>query len=111
MYRRTAACDLYLTEEAGAGVLRLLDGSLLYLQMTTGSDCINLSTGVANCTLTFQIIGGTGRFQKASGTLKFTETVVTLLSDNLGNPIDLAATGGLTGQVIVSEEYGQSGGY
>lgn len=112
----TTTCDLYLTELAGAGVLRLQDGSLLYLQMKEGSDCINLTTGVAKCTLTFQIAGGTGRFQNASSppdtTLTFTETVVTLMSDYLGNPISLAATGELTGPISgVSGEQGQGGGY
>ena len=112
----TSTCDLYLTELAGAGVLRLQDGSLLYLQMTEGSDCIHFATGVANCTLTFQIKGGTGRFQHASSppdtTLTFTETVVPLMSDYVGNPISLAATGELTGPISgVSGEQGQGGGY
>lgn len=109
----SGANDLYLTEQAGAGVLRFEDGSLLYLQMTNGSDCINLSTGVANCALTFQIAGGTGRFENAKGTLNFTETVTpTLVSDSLGNPIYSAATGELTGQISgVGNEWGDGDGH
>jgi hypothetical protein len=110
---QTAACDLYLTEAAGGGVLHFEDGSLLYLHMTEGSDCINFSTGVANCALTFQIAGGTGRFQNAKGTLNFTETVTpTLVSDSLGNPIFSAATGELTGQISgIGNEWGDGDGH
>jgi hypothetical protein len=109
----SGANDLYLTESAGGGVLHFEDGSLLYLQMTEGSDCINLSTGVANCALTFQIAGGTGRFQNAKGTLNFTEAVTpTLVSDSLGNPIFSAATGELTGQISgIGNEWGDGDGH
>ncbi|MGO9339656.1 MAG: hypothetical protein ACLPH3_18740 [Terracidiphilus sp.] len=91
--------DLYFTETAGGGVFRFKDGSLLYVQLTQGGDCINVVTNEAHCTLSFQITGGTGRFKNASGTLLFTETVVTVLSDALNNPVYFAATGKLTGTV------------
>ena len=103
--------DLYFLETAGAGVLRFQDGSLLYLQLTQGGDCIDLVTNEAHCTLSFQITGGTGRFKNASGTLLFTETVVTVISDALNNPVYFAATGRLTGAVSgVSEDEGQDEG-
>lgn len=90
---------LFLPELAGASVFRFQDGSLLELNLTQGGDCINLTTGVANCTLNFQIIGGTGRFKNASGTLTMTETVLTVTFDASGNPVFFAATGSFTGSV------------
>jgi hypothetical protein len=91
--------NLYFVETAGAGVFRFEDGSLLYVQLTQGSDCIDLVTNQAHCTVKFEITGGTGRFKNASGTLLFTETVVTVISDALNNPVYFAATGEFTGAV------------
>lgn len=56
-----------------------------------GGDCIDLTTNAAHWTLTFQITGGTGRFQRASGVLTMTETVVTVAADALNNPVFFAA--------------------
>ena len=91
--------QLFLPELAGAGVLRFQDGSLLELNLTQGGDCIDLTTGEAHCALTFQISGGTGRFKHASGVLTMTETVATVASDALGNPVLFAATGRYTGTI------------
>ena len=91
--------DLYFLESAGAGVFRFQDGSLLYVQLTQGSDCIDVVTDEAHCTLSFEITGGTDRFKNASGTLLFTETVVTVISDAFNNPVYFAATGEFTGAV------------
>jgi hypothetical protein len=90
---------LFLPELAGAGVFRFRDGSLLEVNLTQGGDCINLTTGVAHCALTFQITGGTGRFKNASGVLTMKETVETVAADALGNPIFFAASGGFTGTI------------
>lgn len=90
---------LYLKELAGGGVFRFEDGSLLYVQLTEGADCIDLTTNVAHCILTLQITGGTGRFEHASGTLRFTETVVGVLSDPSNMPVFFAATGEFTGTI------------
>ena len=95
----TGSNYLFLTELAGGGVFRFDDGSLLNVNLTQGGDCINLTTGVAHCTLTFQIIGGTGRFADASGMLTMTETVNAVLFDALGNPVIFDATGQFTGTV------------
>ena len=89
--------QLFLAEQAGGGVFRFQDGSLLNLQLTQGGDCIDLVTNVAHCTVSFQITGGTSRFKNASGTLTFTETVVTVLADASGNPVFFAATGEFEG--------------
>lgn len=90
---------LFLPELAGAGVFRFADGSLLEINLTQGGDCINLTTGVAHCSLVFQITGGTGRFQHASGVLTMTETVTTVTADALGNPVFFAATGEFAGTI------------
>lgn len=97
---------LFLPELAGAGVFRFRDGSLLEINLTQGGDCIDLSTGVAHCTLTFQITGGTGRFLHASGVLTMIETVETVAADAQGNPVFFAATGEFTGTIsgIASED-------
>jgi len=102
----TGADHLFLTELAGGGVFRFHDGSLLNVNLTQGDDCINLTTGVAHCTLTFQVTGGTGRFKRASGVLTMTETVNAVLFDALGNPVVFDATGKFTGTVsgVTKEE-------
>jgi hypothetical protein len=54
---------LYSERVAGGGVLRFRDGSLLMVSLTQGTDCIDLAAQQALCTITFQVIGGTGRFK------------------------------------------------
>jgi hypothetical protein len=102
----SGANQLFLPELAGAGVFRFEDGSLLEVNLTQGGDCIDLVTGLAHCTLTFQITGGTGRFKHASGVLTMKETVSTVLPDALGNPVFFAATGEFMGKVsgVAGEE-------
>ncbi len=96
---------LHFADPAGAGVFRFQDGSLLKVSLTQGGDCIDLAADEGHCTLTLKIIGGTGRFKNASGTLTFTETSVPVLADALHNPVFFAATGEFTGTVSgVSEE-------
>lgn len=89
--------QLYLTELAGGGVFRFEDGSLLYVTLTEGADCIDLTTNEARCVLTLQIAGGTGPFKDASGTLTFSEKVTTVLSDGSNTPVFFGATGQFTG--------------
>jgi hypothetical protein len=109
--RCSGSNQLFFAETAGGGVFRFADGSLLYLHLTHGGDCIDLLTNEAHCTLTFQITGGTGRFKEASGVLKMTETVVTVLSDDLKNPVFFAAAGNFTGAISgVSEVRDQDEG-
>jgi hypothetical protein len=100
--------QIHFADPAGAGVFRFQDGSLLKVNLTQGGDCIDLAAQEGHCTLTLQIIGGTGRFKNASGTLTFTETSVPVLADALHNPVYFAATGGFTGTVSgVSKAQGQ----
>jgi hypothetical protein len=90
---------IYFSSNAGAGVFRFQDGSLLKVNLTQEGDCIDLAAQEAHCIMTFQIIGGTGRFKDASGALTLTETVVPVLADALNNPVFFAATGEFTGTV------------
>jgi hypothetical protein len=90
---------IYFSSNLGAGVFRFQDGSLLKVNLTQGSDCIDLAAQEAHCILTFQITGGTGRFKDASGTLTLTETNVPVLADALNNPVFFASTGEFTGTV------------
>jgi hypothetical protein len=93
------ATQVYFREPAGAGVFRFQDGSLLKVNLTQGSDCIDFVALQAHCTITFQITGGTGRFKDATGTLTFTETVKPVLADAYGMPVFFAATGAFTGTI------------
>ena len=90
---------LNIATVAGAGVFRFQDGSLLRVNLTQGSDCIDLAVGQAHCTMTFQITGGTGRFKNASGSVTLTETLVPVMADASNNPVFFAVTGELTGTV------------
>ena len=103
----SGANQLYLPEPAGGGVFRFDDGSLLYLSLTQGADCIDLTNPTFECTLIFKITGGTGRFRNASGVLTMTEAGLTVLSDANGNPVLFAATGEYTGTISgICEEEG-----
>ena len=106
---------LYFPRVAGAGIFRFQDGSLLKVNLTQGGggDCIDLVPPVeGHCTLTLQIMGGTGRFKGAKkGVLTYTETAVPVLADASDNPVFFTETGEITGAVSgVSEEQGQDEG-
>jgi hypothetical protein len=91
----------YFPNMAGAGVFRFFDGSLLMVNLTGGGDCIDFAATEATCTLTFQVTGGTGRFQGASGVLTLTETATPVLSDasNPPNPVFFTENGAFTGTI------------
>ena len=90
---------LYFPTMAGGGVFRFQDGSLLKVHLTQGSDCIDLAALEALCIRTFQVAGGTGRFQGASGIVTLTETLMPVLADASNHPVFFAITGELTGTV------------
>jgi hypothetical protein len=85
---------------AGAGVFRFQDGSLLTAQITEGAICVDLTTLVGHLTETYQITGGTGRFEGASGNLTLTATLRVVFSDASGNPALLTSTGEFAGTVL-----------
>jgi len=90
---------LYFPNTAGGGIFRFQDGSLLYVGLTGGGDCIDFVHMMATCTLTFKINGGTGRFKAASGVLTLTETAVPVLADASQTPVFFSETGGFTGTI------------
>jgi len=92
---------LYFPTVAGGGVFRFLDGSLLTVGVTAGSSlCIDLTAGVGHLTLTYQITGGTGRFNGASGTLTLTAILVPVLENASGAAVLLTNTGEFEGTVF-----------
>jgi hypothetical protein len=91
---------LYFPNVAGGGLFRFYDGSLLMVNITDGGDCIDFAANQAQCTLTFQITGGTGRFQGATGVLTLTETATPILSDASSNPVFFTETGEFTGMIF-----------
>ena len=60
---------------SGGGVFRFRDGSLLTVVIKEGALCIDLGHGVGHLSMTYEVTGGTERFQGASGTLKLTAAV------------------------------------
>ena len=92
---------VYFQDVAGAGLFRFFDGSLLKVNLTDGGDCIDFAANQAQCTLTFQVTGGTGRFQGVTGVLTFTETATPILSDasTPPNPVFFTETGTFTGAI------------
>jgi hypothetical protein len=92
---------VYFQDVAGGGLFRFFDGSLLMVTLTGGGDCIDFAATEAHCTLTFQVTGGTGRFQGATGVLTLTEASTPVVSDasNPPNPVFFSETGELTGTI------------
>ena len=96
----SACAGVFFPSVAGGGILRFQDGSLLKVNLTGGGDCIDFVHGVGHCTLTFQIAGGTGRFQGVTGgVLTYTETALPVLFDALGIPVFFTETGNITGTI------------
>jgi hypothetical protein len=89
----------YFPNLAGAGLFRFQDGSLLTITLVEGGDCIDFQANQASCTLTFQVSGGTGRFQDASGLLTLTEVAAPILSDASNNPVWFTEAGQFTGTI------------
>ena len=84
---------------AGAGAFRFQDGSLLTVRVTDGAGCIDPVAGSARLTVTYEITGGTGRFQNATGSLWYTATMKPLLRNAANNPALLTLTGDIEGVI------------
>ena len=102
----TCTTGPYFRIVAGAGVFRFQDGSLLTVNLAEGSACIDLAAAQGHFTVTYRIIGGTGRFKDASGTLTLTYTVVPVVADASNNPGFWPRQAKLTGAVsrVAGEE-------
>jgi hypothetical protein len=89
----------HLKVVGGAGVFRFLDGSLLTVTMTGGTTCVDLDHMVGHLTDTYQITGGTGRFEGAKGSLALTARLGAVLFDVSNAPVLLTLTGEIEGTV------------
>ena len=90
----------YFMTVTGAGVFSFRDGSLLTTSITKGAGCINPTAGTAAYTVTYQITGGTGRFQGASGTLMSTATLFPVLFNASNAPELLTNSGQVEGTLV-----------
>lgn len=95
----TTCSGVYFPSVSGAGLMRFQDGSVLKVTLVEGGDCIDMVNLVGHCTLTLKIIGGTGRFQNASGVLTYSETALPLLADATSYPVFFSETGQITGTI------------
>jgi hypothetical protein len=84
---------------AGAGVFRFQDGSLLIVTVKDGSGCINPAAGNAALSVNYQITGGTGRFEGASGALTYTATLRAVLFNAANAATFVTLTGEIEGTV------------
>jgi hypothetical protein len=84
---------------AGAGVFRFQDGSLLNVTVKDGSGCVSLAAGNAALIINYQITGGTGRFEGASGALTLTASLMAVLRNAANAPALLTLTGEIEGTV------------
>ena len=99
----STCAGVFFPSVAGGGILRFQDGSLLAVNLKAGSDsgdCIDFVHLVAHCTLIFEINGGTGRFQGASGVLTYAETAMPVLFDLSGNVTLVTETGEITAAIF-----------
>jgi hypothetical protein len=96
---------------AGGGVFRFKDGSLLTVTITGGALCVDLDHGVGHLDETYQITGGTGRFEGAKGSsLALTATLRAVLYDASNQAVLLTITGELDGTILAAarREEGQN---
>jgi hypothetical protein len=96
---------------AGGGVFRFEDGSLLTVELTEGTLCVNVADvehPVGHLIETYQITGGTGRFKDAAAncggttgdcTLRLTATLGIVLRDASGAVKFLRSTGEVRGMI------------
>lgn len=76
------AGNLELTLVAGSGFKRHQgSGDLIFLQYTSGTNCVDPVTGIADLAQMADITGGTGRFANATGSFEETSEGTILLAD------------------------------
>ena len=84
---------------AGTGIFRFQDGSLLIVAIKDGSGCINPVARTSALTVNYEITGGTGRFEGATGALIYTATLTAVLRNASNAPALLTLTGVIEGSV------------
>ena len=87
----------------GAGVFRFGDGSLLIVTLKEGSGCVNLVERFSALIVNYEINGGTGRFEDASGELTMTATQTPVLRNAADAPALLPITGQFAGTIFRAE--------
>jgi hypothetical protein len=97
---------------AGGAIMRFQDGTLLKLSLKEGGDCIDFVQKKAVCILIFEVRGGTGRFQNATGLLTYTENAEPVLFDASGMGAALGTeVGVITGTISgVGQDEDRQGG-
>lgn len=96
----TSACpNGKFTVTTGAGIFRFSDGSLMTVQITGGSICVDVDQ-IGHLAETYKVTGGTGRFKSANGKLSLEGSLNVVLSDVSGNPLLLTNTGKFDGTVL-----------
>jgi len=90
---------VYGAAVGGGGVFRFDNGDLLQVNLTGGSDCIDFAVGRALCIRVFQITGGTGRFDTASGNITLTMVVTPAVGDASNTPVLFTVTANIAGDV------------
>jgi hypothetical protein len=104
----TGPTKLNIPVLGGGGVFRFQDGSLLTVAIKGGDLCIDFTVFLGYLTETYQITGGTGRFEGAAAscqlvgsdcTLRLTATLAPLLADSSGTIKMLTSTGEFEGSV------------
>ena len=90
---------VYGAAVGGGGVFRFENGDLLQVNLTGGSDCIDFAVGKALCVRVFQITGGTGRFDTASGNITLTMVVAPAVGDASNIPVLFTVTADIKGDV------------
>ena len=73
----------------------------LFLVLKNGSECANPSTGIGIAQFTFNVIGGTGRFEGASGTVAHTQTLMPLIVGFGGRGFFSSNTGAFDGLITL----------
>ena len=84
---------------AGGGVFRFEDGSLLMVTVTDGVLCVDLDHLVGHLTETYQITGGTGRLNGATGVLRSTGTLNPVMFSASNAAVLLTNSGELKGTI------------
>jgi len=94
----------HLRVVAGGGVFRFVDGSLLTVKLKEGALCVDLDHIVGHLTDTYEITGGTGRFEGAKGSLALRATLRgVVLSDVSNLPVLLPLTGEIEGIISTGQ--------
>lgn len=89
----------YFAVVAGGGAFTFRDGSLLTVTVMEGSGCIDAAAGTSVFIVKYQVTGGTGRFEGASGELTLTATQRLVFRNAANAPALLFLSGEIEGTV------------